>query len=348
MNQRQHRATILEVAREAGVSKTSVSRYYSGERERLSTAMQERIVAAATALGYQPNPMARGLKGGPSGLIGMLVADIHNPYSVAIMHGVEKACRQAGLSLMLCNSDNDLDQERQQLALLSSYRIEGLVVNAAGRHSDALAQLAASGTPMVLLDRSLKGVDVDEVGLDNATAIDMAIDHLVEQGYTRLLFVSEPPAQASSRQARLERFETQCHARALDAHSLALELKDHQALDAALARHVDHPHPSCAVLCANGQVTLAVARRMKYLGYPLGEIGLMGIDELEWCDLTDPGITTLEQPTDLIGQAAVDCLKQRSSHQATAARRHMFAPTLVPRGSTQRPLATSSLPEISS
>lgn len=343
MNDRRRPATILEVARQAGVSKTSVSRYYSGERERLSGAMRERIVAAATALGYQPNPMARGLKGGPSGLVGMLVADIRNPFSVAIMHGVEQACRQAGLSLMVCNSDNDLEQERQQLALLSSYRIEGLVVNATGRHSDALAQLADSGTPLVLLDRSLADVHADEVGLDNDAAIDMAIAHLREQGYGRLLFITEPPAQASSRQARLERFNQRCRDDSLSGDTLVIELGDRQRLDQALARFVDSAGDSRpAILCANGQVTLALTRRMKALGYLLGEIGLMGIDELEWCDLTEPGITTLAQPTGAIGQAAVDCLRARAVGPRQAPQRATFAPTLTARGSTQ-PAATPSV-----
>lgn len=331
-------ATILEVARLAGVSKTSVSRYYSGERERLSATMQERISAAAEQVGYHPNPLARSLKGGPSGLVGMLVADIRNPFSVAIMHGVEQACRQAGLSLMVCNSDNDPDQERQQLAMMSSWRIEGLVVNAAGCHSDALRQFVTGGTPVVLLDRSLADVQVDEVGLDNTAAIDMAIDHLVSQGYSRLLYVTEPPAQASSRQARLARFESRCAEQGLDATTLSTELHDQQALDqllGTLAPVVSHARP--AILCANGQVTLAVAHRLRALDLRSGEIGLIGIDELDWCGLTEPGITTLAQPTDAIGKAAIDCLRNRQ-HDRTADRQYRaFAPQLIRRGSTQPP-----------
>lgn len=329
-------ATILEVARIAGVSKTSVSRYYSGERERLSVAMQERILAAAKQLGYQPNPLARGLKGGPSGLIGMLVADICNPFSVAIMHGVEQACRQAGLSLMVCNSDNDPQQEQQQLALMSSWRIEGLVVNAAGRHSDALRQFAAHGPPLVLLDRRLADLQVDEVGLDNAAAIDMAIDHLLDRGYSRLLYVTEPPAQASSRQARLERFEARCRDQKLSNDVLSTELDNLRSLDAALtALTPSSARSRPAILCANGQVTLAVIRRMRALGLHAGDIGLIGIDELDWCELTEPGITTLAQPTDAIGKAAIACLRTRQAKRNTEPRYQSFVPHLIARGSTQ-------------
>ncbi len=200
------RSTILEVARDAGVSKTSVSRYLGGERERLSTTLQSRIGQSIARLSYRPNQMARGLKGGRSRLLGMVVADIRNPFSVDVLHGVEQACRARGFSLLVCNTDNDPAQEREHLALLAAYRVEGLVVNAAGQPSGELEALAEQGTPLVLLDRTLGAFEADVVGLDNARVIDTAVDHLLERGYRRLLYVSETPAAASSRQARLQRF----------------------------------------------------------------------------------------------------------------------------------------------
>ncbi|WP_141320989.1 LacI family DNA-binding transcriptional regulator [Halomonas halmophila] len=342
-------ATILEVARDAGVSKTSVSRFYSGERDRLSQHMQQRIAEAAERLGYQPNPMARGLKGGPSGLVGMLVADIRNPFSVAVMHGVEQACRAQGLSLMVCNTDNDPVLERQHLALLTSYRIEGLIVNAAGRHSEPLAELASDGLPLVLLDRSLEGIAADEVGLDNNLAIDMALDHLTEQGYRRVLFVTELPTRASSRQTRVARFESECPERQLAGKVLSLDLDDTTCLDHELSAFLDTPdgHPA-AILCGNGQVTLAVTRALQARRIPLGDTGLMGIDELDWCQLVTPGVTTLAQPTDAIGQAAVEQLRDRQAQPIAPAPRHLrFTPQLIPRGSTRREQSASTTDETS-
>lgn len=334
------RSTILEVARDAGVSKTSVSRYFGAERDRLSTAMQSRIAASAKRLGYHPNQMARGLKGGRSRLIGMLVADIRNPFSVAVMHGVEQACRARGFSLMICNTDNDPAQERDHLALLTAYRVEGLVINAAGQPSRELRSLADQGTPLVLLDRVLSDFEADMVGLDNAQAIDMALDHLEERGYSELLFISEPPAQASSRQARLERFRQQVEARGLAGETLCLPLEGgEQQLDDAIAAFLARrPRASRAVLCANGNITLAVTRVLQAQEARLGDVGLIGIDELEWCSLVAPGITTLAQPTDVIGRSAVDSLLQRlaAADRKTPPRRIHYHAELIPRGSTRR------------
>ncbi|HBO5232192.1 TPA: LacI family DNA-binding transcriptional regulator [Pseudomonas aeruginosa] len=135
------RVTINQVAEAAGVSKASVSRYIGGDRQLLADATARRIERAIDQLDYRPNQMARGLKRGRTRLIGMLVADILNPYSVAVMHGVETACREHGYSLVVCNTDRDDEQERHHLAALQSYNVEGLIVNTLGHHPGELRAL---------------------------------------------------------------------------------------------------------------------------------------------------------------------------------------------------------------
>ncbi|MDQ7727349.1 substrate-binding domain-containing protein [Halomonas sp. SpR8] len=338
MTTESRRSTIIEVARLAGASKTSVSRYFGEERERLSPALQTRIAQAAHTLGYHPNQMARGLKGGRSKLVGMLVADIRNPFSVAITHGVEQACRQYGYSLLVGNTDNDPELERQHLALLSAYQVEGLVVNAAGSPERELDTFIAQGTPIVLLDREVNHIDAEVVGLDNHLAIDMALDHLVAQGYESVLYASEPLEVSSTRQLRLTRFNQSAKQRGLNDATLLLsqpgDAATLKALGSFIAAHNQQPS---AVLCGNGTATLAVTRLFQQLGLPLGKVGLMGIDELDWCALVPPGITTLAQPTDEIGKTAIQCLMHRITPNALSMPIALsFAPTLIKRGSTQR------------
>ncbi|MCL7931688.1 LacI family DNA-binding transcriptional regulator [Halomonas llamarensis] len=333
------RTTILEVAREAKASKTSVSRYFSGERERLSPCMQTRIAAAAQRLGYRPNRMASGLKRGRSKLIGMLVADIRNPFSIAVMYGVEQACRERGLSLMVCNTDNDPAQEREHLSLLASYQIEGLVINAVGSLDQELQTLVQQGIPLVLLERELSEVEAEVVGLDNARAIDLALDHLQDRGYGELLYLSEPPGLASPRQARLTRFQQGVAARNLTGETHCQPLSEPETLQNAISNFIARPGTSPkALLCANGNATLAATRALQAHGAPLGDIGLIGIDELDWCELVSPGITTLAQPTEAIGRAAVECLMRRreAGDRTTPSRQVHFQAILIPRGSTRR------------
>src|SRR6266702_374137 len=188
------RATISDVAREAGTGKTSISRYLNGELSVLSPQLRARIEAAIERLDYQPNQMARGLKRGRNRLIGMLVADLTNPYSVEVLQGVEAACHALGYMPLICHAANEVDMERRFLQLLTTYRVEGVIVNALG--------VSDGGIPAVLVDRSVDGLVTDMVGLDNQGATALATRPLVERGFDRLWFVVQPFEHISSRRQR--------------------------------------------------------------------------------------------------------------------------------------------------
>ncbi|NWE79373.1 LacI family DNA-binding transcriptional regulator [Pseudomonas yamanorum] len=327
------RVTMLDVAERAGVSKASVSRFIGEDRALLSDAIALRIEQAIDELGYRPNQMARGLKRGRTRLIGMLVADIRNPYSIAVMHGVETACRQHGYSLVVCNTDRDDEQERQHLAALRAYNIEGLIVNTLGHHLDQLLELQRE-MPLVLVDRKVEPLHSDLVGLDNPVAVRMAVEHLEQQGYRDLLLVSEPTDGTSSRLERLDSFKAEIGQRPLLTGSV-LEIDDdlNSHLHAFLSR--DHAGPK-ALFCANGIAALACTRALKELGCKLFEdIGLIALDDLDWYPLVGSGITALAQPTEAIGASAFDCLLKRLRGDTAPTRTLDFLPQLMIRGSTQ-------------
>lgn len=325
------RVTMLDVAERAGVSKASVSRFIGDDRALLSDAIALRIEQAIDALGYRPNQMARGLKRGRTRLIGMLVADIRNPYSIAVMHGVETACRQHGYSLVVCNTDRDDAQERQHLAALRSYNIEGLIVNTLGHHLDQLLELQRE-MPLVLVDRKVAPLHSDLVGLDNPAAVRMAVEHLERQGYRDVLMVSEATDGTSSRLERLDSFKAEIASRpALTGAVLALDETLQKHLHAFLAKP-GHK----ALFCANGVAALACTRALKSLGCNLfDDIGLIALDDLDWYPLVGTGITALAQPTEAIGATAFNCLLKRLRGDTEPTRTLDFLPELILRGSTR-------------
>ncbi|WP_318654854.1 LacI family DNA-binding transcriptional regulator [Pseudomonas sp. MWU13-2105] len=328
------RVTMLDVAERAGVSKASVSRFIGDDRALLSEAIALRIEQAISELGYRPNQMARGLKRGRTRLIGMLVADIRNPYSIAVMHGVETACRAHGYSLVVCNTDRDDQQERLHLAALRSYNIEGLILNTLGHHLEELQELQRE-MPMVLVDRKVEQLDSDLVGLDNAAAVHSAIDHLEQQGYRDLMLVSEPLDGTSSRLERIEHFNREIARRASlsgrighTGSSLQGQLEDFLAAPGAGPK---------ALFCANGIAALAGVQALRELGCKLfDDIGLIALDDLEWFPLVGSGISALAQPTQQIGASAFDCLFKRLRGDKGAARAIDFPARLMVRGSTRR------------
>ncbi|MBV4485087.1 LacI family DNA-binding transcriptional regulator [Pseudomonas sp. SWRI153] len=327
------RVTMLDVAERAGVSKASVSRFIGDDRALLSDAIALRIKQAISELGYRPNQMARGLKRGRTRLIGMLVADIRNPYSIAVMHGVETACRAHGYSLVVCNTDRDDEQERQHLALLRSYNIEGLIVNTLGHHRDELHELRRE-MPLVLVDRKVAGLDSDMVGLNNPQAVEMAFTHLEQRGYRNLLMVTEPYDGTSSRIERVSSFQAQI-AQHSGLNGVVVETGDHLENDLQNFLNKTDAGPR-ALFCANGVAALAATQALRALGVRLFEdVGLIALDDLDWYPLVGSGITALAQPTQEIGARAFECLLKRLRGDDDLARVLDFAPVLIERGSTR-------------
>ncbi|MGA7780232.1 MAG: LacI family DNA-binding transcriptional regulator [Paraburkholderia sp.] len=358
------RATISDVAREAGTGKTSISRYLNGEMSVLSPELRARIEAAIKQLDYQPNQMARGLKRGRNRLIGMLVADLTNPYSVEVLQGVEAACQALGYMPLICHAANEVEMERRFLQLLTTYRVEGVIVNAIGVREETLRPVGEGGIPAVLVDRTVDGLTADMVGLDNAAAVELGTHHLLERGFGEIWFVVQPFERVSSRRLREAAFREAMSAEAgARGRTVVLDLSDAAVLDNTLAeldRTLDcsldeAPHNALgasggapdtslgasnsgriALFAANAPVALCLARHLntRYGAAWQARIALISIDDPEWAELT--GVTTIRQPTFQIGYRAVEFLHERIDGGEAAARDCLLPGELIVRASTSR------------
>nr|WP_092000263.1 substrate-binding domain-containing protein [Paraburkholderia lycopersici] len=336
------RATISDVAREAGTGKTSISRYLNGELGVLSPDLRARIEAAIERLDYRPNQMARGLKRGRNRLLGLLLADLANPYSVEVLQGVEAACHALGYMPLICHAANEVEMERRYLQLLTTYRVEGVIVNALGVRESMLKPVGSGGIPAVLIDRTVDGLEADVVGLDNPAAVRLGTEHLLARGYDDIVFVVQPFEHVSSRREREAAFRASMQATkgAACGMTQVLDLHDDAAAEAALAALDAHVARAaargarCALFAANAPVALRLALHLKSaLGAQWQQrVALIAIDDPEWAELA--GITTIRQPTREIGYRAVEFLHERIEGAAPAARAAAFEGELVARAST--------------
>jgi len=334
------RATIADVAEAAGVSKATVSRFLNHRERLLSPDIAARVEVAIARLAYSPSPMAQALSHGRSRLIGLIVADITNPYSVAVLRGAEKACQDAGYLVMLFNLGNESEREREAIDALAGYQVDGFILNTLGRGSNVVDAVTLHGKPAVLVDRLHTGMHTDFVSLDNHAAMRATCGHLVEGGYRELLYVTEPQKGVSSRRERTAAFGACVAAHEPRVAGEVFECVEggNDALDAALAalRKRAKRGRRAAVVAGNAVVTLRVAQAMARLGWQFGaDLGFVGFDDPEWASLIGPGLSTVAQPTDAIGRTAATCLIERLRGLDSAPRQLLLPGELMVRGSSR-------------
>lgn len=335
------RATIEDVAHAAGVSKATVSRFLNHRERLLTPDIATRVEVAIAALAYRPSPMARALKRGRSRLIGLVVADVTNPFSVAVLRGAEKACQEAGYLLMLFNLGNDSRCEAKAIEALMAYQVEGLILNTLGQDAGAAAEAARHGKPVVLVDRRHHNMQADFVSLDNIGAVRLGTQHLLDAGYQELLFVSEPLKNVSSRMERAAAFRSfigDVAAEHPGPHGDTFESAedDKAGLDQALRNLRQRAGGRLpGVISSNAVVTLRVVAAMARLGWRFGvDLGLVGFDDTEWSPYIGPGLSTIAQPTDELGRLAAGCLIERLKGLDLPPRQILLSGHLLARGSS--------------
>lgn len=336
------KATIADVARTAGVSKATVSRFLNHRDTLLSKDIATRVEVAIAALAYSPSPMAQALKRGRSKLIGLVVADVSNPFSVALLRGAEKACQQAGYLIMLFNLADDNAREQEAIETLSAYQVEGFILNTLGHDGGAAANAMRHGKPVVLIDRRHHDLSVDFVSLDNTGAMRLAVNHLVERGYRNMVYATEPVKGVSTREERESAFHRWIGQQQSDKPSIVgrtLEGPGHQTdlLDEGLqSLYNSAPRGQAAVIASNAVTSLRIVASMARLKLRLGaDIGMVGIDETDWAPYVGPGLSTVAQPTGELGHMAANCLIERLKGQQPPPRQILLSGELIARGSSR-------------
>src|SRR2546423_12023096 len=158
----------------------------------VADATRQRVLDAISKLGFVRNEHARQLRAGSSRSLGYVVLDASNPFFTDVARGVEEAAQAAGLSVYLCNSNDDPQREASYLDLLLEQRVQGVLITPIGGPGDRLAALVEHGMPVVLVDRGAPGAELCSVAVDDVLGGELAGTHLVEAGHRRIGFVGGP------------------------------------------------------------------------------------------------------------------------------------------------------------
>jgi len=329
--------SVRDVALRAGVSVGTVSNVMN-QPNKVSAATVERVQEAITALGFVRNDAARQLRAGRSRAIGLIILDVGNPFFTELARGAEDEAARAGLSIILGNSDEKAEREATYLDLFEEQRMHGILISPFGDITARLHRLRDRGIPAVLVDRTSADVSFSSVSVDDIAGGKLAVDHLIATGRRRIAFVGGP---MEIRQVT-DRIEGS--RRAIAAHpGVSLEVIDTSALTViegrnagiAIAARPASDRPD-AIFAANDLVATGLLQALVMQGgvrVPR-DIAMIGYDDIAFAAAAAVPLSSIRQPTHLIGQTAVEILLEEAANPGLAPRQVIFHPELVIREST--------------
>lgn len=323
---------IVDVAKQAGVSTASVSRVISGGTG-VSEETRKRVNAAVKSLGYRPDLAARRLRSGRTDTLGLIVSDIRNPFFTEISRAVEDVAYQNRMRVFLCNADEDPGKEAFYLEMMRDENVSGVILSPT---LSLLNDLRPQDYPfpMVLVDRCERDVEADAVVLDNFDAAYRLTEHLITQGYRRIVFLYG--SVGSTGPQRHQGYLAAMCAAGLAAQAEPIVPRSEHAREVADRLLRQRPMPD-ALVASSGLVLQGIAEAVKAAGVkvPL-DTAVAGFDDLPWTSLVTPDITVIRQPTNEIGQTALRLLLERVAFPERGVRRVVLRGELLVRGSTQR------------
>lgn len=329
-------ATISDVASRAGVSTATVSRALNG-KSTVDPDLAERVLAAAEELGYRPNGPARNLRRQETAVLALIISDVESPFFTALSRGVEDAAHESGYSLVLCNSDDDPDKEREYVDVALQERVAGVLLSPSGR-GDTAEMLRSHGTPVVAVDRPLPHSSGDTVLADTRLAARQATAHLAQRGYRDIGCVTGPTGVLTA-DDRLDGYRDGLAEAGLPYREERVRRSEFRAAgaEAAASALLDSPDPPDALLVANNIMAVGVLGTARRLGLRPGrDLGVVAFDDAPWATLLDPPLSVVRQPAYEMGATAARLLLNRIAGDRGEPTTTRLSAELVPRGSSTR------------
>ena len=293
------RITIHDVAREAGVAASTVSRTFSSP-DRISASTREHVVTVAHRLGYRPNPVARALPRGKTLTLALLVPDITNPFFFGLIRGAERQAATAGYTLVLADTGESATMERTHIERLTG-GVDGFVLASSRLPDDALPTVIA-GQRAVLVNRS--SADLPSVVINEEQGMRQAVDHLVSLGHTSIAYLGGPTTSWSNR-AKWRALQNASRRHRVSIRRLGpfspTVASGAPAADAALVAGVT------AIIAFNDLLAIGAQLRLHSRGIAVpDQISVVGCDDIFGADFCQPPLTTLAADIEQAGRSAID------------------------------------------
>lgn len=334
------RITINDIAKMAGVSKATVSRVINNQTEGVGEETRKRVQLLVDNLEYRPNLLARGIATSKSKTIGLIIPDITNPFFPQLIQAVESYSHENGYTVIFGNTDFSRQKEQDYISTFVAKGVDGVILTSTIDNPGLIHErLKKYNIPCVLLDRRINSMEYGAgVFVDNEYAQYIACEYLINHGNQNIAFISGP-AELSTAQERVSGYMT-----ALGQYGIPFDKglmrygnytmqSGYDAVKDLYGNHVSFT----AVLAANDIMAIGAMKALKERGFAIpAEIELIGFDNIQFAEMTDPPLTTIQQPTYEMGREATKLLLLLIDGKLAPSKHICLQPRLILRGTTRK------------
>ncbi|MFL5752677.1 MAG: LacI family DNA-binding transcriptional regulator [Bacteroidia bacterium] len=323
-----------KVAKALGVSKTLVSLVLNdkGAKYGISEKTQKEVIKKAKELNYKPNLIARGLRTGRSNIIGLVVADISNPFYARISRSIEKMASKNGYNLIICSSEENEEKEEQLIDILvRGQNADGVIVSSTQKNSAYFSKLQKENTPFVLIDRYIPRLNANYVTVDNFNGAFAITEHLIRLGYKKIGMLTISPHFISTISDRVKGYKA-----ALKKNNVPFNKKIVREIPFATAyesvdkeiRELTGKGGVDALFVVNNNLAVYCLEVLNKIGLRIPQdVALTCFDDLEMFKFCDPSITAVAQPVEDIGHNAFELLLNQMKAKEKASVKQIVLPT---------------------
>jgi LacI family transcriptional regulator len=338
------RTLIHDIAKHLNVSIATVSFVLNGKakEQRISDALAEKVLRYVEEVGYKPNQLAKSLRTGKTHVIGLIIEDISNPFFAAVAWLIEKQAFERGYRIVYCSTDNNTAKTKDLISMFQERHIDGYIIAPPEGIENEINTLLRSNIPIVLFDRYLPNLDTDYVVIDGTEGAYKATQHLLEQGFQNITFITTGSHQTQM-DARLLGYELALKEQGKASHIERVILnfgENPERIIVDIYEFLKNNKSCDAIIFANNSLSIYGLEAIARLGLRIPEeIGIVSFDDHALFRLHSPTITAIAQPVESIADNSIDVLLKKLEHtQDSGVKiRNIVLPTsLIIRGSSVR------------
>jgi len=335
------RLTMEEIARLAGVSKSTVSKVFNND-ERISVATREKVLKIAKKFNYRPSRVPRSLKTKRTKAVGLVLPNVMNPFFPGIIKGVEDVALENGYMVVFCNTDEQVEKETLYFQMFEDHWIDGIIISGVTGESEEekkyIKDLHKKGIHVVLIDREIEGYFTNVVMIDNQGAAFKATKHLLDLGHRRIGFISAP-LKIRIFTERLKGYKKALAETGVDfGKDLVIEGdQTSKSGEEAVRYFLSLKNPPTAIFATNDVMAIGALRELQRNNLKVpDDVSVVGFDDIPLASLVNPPLTTIAQPIYEIGAQAMKLLIRNIEKKDVVKSKIILDTKLVIRESTRR------------